>query len=281
MKLRTLTVIGFFVLIVGLASCAPNALRVAPAPLSQMDQQATLFQEKEYVIAPGDVLDVKFMYNPEFNELAMPVRPDGFISLQLAPDIKAAGMTPSQLREMLREKYAKELKAPEVAVIVRSFAENRAFIDGEVAPGFVDLGPRTTVMRAIALRGGLRETARLSQVIIIRKDFEGKPAATVVDLRKVIDGTDFSQDIKLMPYDIVYVPKSNIAKVDLFVQQYISGVVSGVSSLNPYEVHLHYATGAENYCGAIIQRGYANDRRDQSTRRFYEPSGPSHHRLQA
>ena len=237
MELGRWKVVGILVLVMGLAACAPNSLAVKPAPLGQMQQQTAAFQEKEYLIAPGDVLDVKFMYNPEFNELAMPVRPDGRISLQLAPDIKAAGLTASQLRELLGTKYATELKTPEVAVIVRSFAESRIFVDGEVVtPGFADLGPRMTVMRAIDLKGGMRETARLSQVIIIRKDFEGQPKATVVDLRKVINGSDLSQDIKLMPYDIVYVPKSNIARVDKWVLEYITNVIPAFVNMNPYNV---------------------------------------------
>lgn len=235
MKLSTLRIAGLIMLVSVLAACAPNTLHVPPAPLSEMDQQARAHLENEYIIAPGDVLDIKFRYNPDFNELAIPVRPDGRISLQLAPDIRVAGMTPSQLRDMLMKKYSEELRTPEVAIIVRSFAENRAFVDGEVAGvGFVDLSARTTVMRAIEMRGGVRETARLSQVIVIRKDFGGKPTATVVDLRKVIDGTDFSQDIRLMPYDIVYVPKSNIARVDKFVLEYITNVIPGLGGLNPY-----------------------------------------------
>ena len=77
-------------------------------------------------------------------------------------------------------------------------------------------------MNAIAQARGAKDTARLSNVIVIRKDFNGKPAGTNLDLRRVIDGTDYSQDITLMPYDIVYVPKSNIARIDLFVMQYIN-----------------------------------------------------------
>jgi polysaccharide export outer membrane protein len=237
MKARTLMAGWFLSVAVCLVSCAPNTLHVPPAPIGQLDEQAGAFHEKEYIIAPGDTIDIKFMYNPEFNELAVPVRPDGRLSLQLVPEIKVAGLTPSQLKDTLSKVYAKELREPEVAVIVRTFAENRAFVDGEVSAGFVELGPRTTVMRAIELRGGLRDTARLSQVIIIRKDFEGKPTATIVDLRKVIDGTDYSQDIRLMPYDIVYVPKSNIARVDLFVQQYITNVIPGLTTLNPYSYY--------------------------------------------
>ena len=98
-------------------------------------------------------------------------------------------------------------------------------------------------MTAIIQAGGMRESARLSNVIVIRQDFEGKPVGTMVDLRKVIDGTDFSQNIYLMPYDIVYVPKSNIARVDKFVDEYISRVIPGLSG--PASQFLSYgATGA-------------------------------------
>jgi len=77
--------------------------------------------------------------------------------------------------------------------------------------GPVDFKGRLTLYQAISQARGLRETARLSNIIVIRKDFEGKPMAANLDLRKVIDGTDPGQDIALMPYDIVYVPKSHIA----------------------------------------------------------------------
>jgi polysaccharide biosynthesis/export protein len=212
-----------------LAACAPNTV-VNPTPANQLDQQARSYAQapKEYIIEVGDTLDVKFMYNAELNELAVPVRPDGRISLQLAHDVPAAGSTPSQLRVALNEKYAAELKKPEIAIIVRSFGGQKIFVDGEVNySGTVDFRGRMTLFQAIAQSRGLRETARLSNVIVIRKDFEGKPMAANIDLRKVIDGTDLSQDIALMPYDIVYVPKSHIANWLKFVDEYINRAVPG------------------------------------------------------
>jgi polysaccharide biosynthesis/export protein len=234
MKLRALVLCGILVVLVTISGCAPNAV-VNPTPAKQMDEQARVYSQGEYVIAAGDVLDIKFLYNPDFNELGLPVRPDGRISLQLAPDVMAAGLTPSQLRDTLSQQYGAELKKPEAAVIVRSFGSKKILVDGEVAgPRLIDFVMPTTVMRAIAQAGGLRETARMSNVIVIRKDSDGKPAGTMVDLRKVIDGTDFGQDISLMPYDIVYVPKSNIARVDKFVDEYVNRVIPGLGSLNPY-----------------------------------------------
>jgi len=234
---------GVFVLIVLLAACAPNSV-INPASVSQMDQQSRAYPQKEYVIAAGDTLDVKFMNNPEFNEIGVPVRPDGRISLQLAPEVKAAGLTPGELRNQLTQKYASELKKPEITIIVRGFSDQRIFVDGEVlVPGVVELRGPTTVMRAIAQARGLRETARISNVIVIRKDFEGKPMAANLDLAKVINGTDLGQDILLMPYDIVYVPKSNIARVNKFVDEYINRVVPGgfpgfQTFANPYRYSL-------------------------------------------
>ncbi|HEX2974867.1 MAG TPA: polysaccharide biosynthesis/export family protein, partial [Bacteroidales bacterium] len=94
-----------------LVSCAPNSVK-RPASADVMNQQARTYAQtpQEYVIEVGDSLDIKFMYNAELNELAVPVRPDGKISLQLAQDIPAAGSTPTQLRKVLYDKYAAELK---------------------------------------------------------------------------------------------------------------------------------------------------------------------------
>ncbi len=74
-----------------------------------MDQQARSYAQapKEYIIEVGDTLDIKFMYNAELNELAVPVRPDGRISLQLAHDVPAAGMTPTQLRKVLNREICR------------------------------------------------------------------------------------------------------------------------------------------------------------------------------
>ena len=90
---------------------------------------------EEYRIQAGDLLDIKFFYNPTLNE-QVTVRPDGLISLQLIKSTEAAGLTPEQLTDRLKKEYSAQLKEPDIAVIVRSFAAQRVFVDGEVAkPG--------------------------------------------------------------------------------------------------------------------------------------------------
>lgn len=167
--------------------------------------------ENQYVIQPGDTLSIKFFFNPELNEADLIVRPDGHISLQLVHEVKAEGRTPAQLKALLEEKYAGQLKNPEIAVIVRSIREPyRIYVDGEVSrPGEFEIIGSLSVLQAIARAGGLKpDTAKKNDVKVIRRGLDGQPFVINIDLDKVLKKGDLSQDIRLLPYDILYVPRS-------------------------------------------------------------------------
>jgi polysaccharide biosynthesis/export protein len=201
-----------------LGACGPTAKYYTAAGVTKARAAQPL---SEYHIQPGDQLDIKFFYNPELNEQII-VRPDGKISLQLVNEMMAAGMSPGQLTDQLKQAYGVELKRPEVAVIVRTFNDQRVYVDGEVLrPGVVTLPGPMTVLQALSQAGGMKETARLSEVIVIRKNGQEKPATLVVNLEEAIEGSDLQQDIRVMPHDIVYVPRSAIGNVNLWVDQYI------------------------------------------------------------
>ena len=211
--------VALFVLIF-LIACAPAAKNQAliPNPGPQPNLYAS---EQEYRLQPGDTLDIKFFYNPELNE-QVTVRPDGRISLQLVREIRVAGLTPEELTNLLIKKYSAELIKPEITVIMRSFAGNKVYIDGEVnRVGMVNLSGPTSVMQSITQAGGLKETARVNEIIVIRYLSEGKYTIIPIDMEKVIDGTDFSQNILLKPFDIVHVPRSTIANINVWIDQYI------------------------------------------------------------
>jgi len=196
-------------------------------------------QEPEYIVQPGDQLDIKLFYNPELNETVL-VRPDGKISLELLDDIQAAGITPSQLDKFLTAKYSKELKKPVVTVIVRSFTGQRVYVGGEVnRPGLIDLTTGMTALQAVINAGGFRETAKPENAIVIRKGLDERPAPVRVDLNKAIYGKPTGAHFQLQPYDIVYVPKTFIAKANKFVDQYIQQLLlfRGVSVGFYYELN--------------------------------------------
>jgi len=179
----------------------------------------------EYRLQPGDEIEIKFFYNPALNERLL-IRPDGKISLQLIDELFVAGITPSELDKVLTKRYASEIKEPDLAVIVRSFIGQRVYVGGEVsAPQLIPLMGRMTVLQSIFRAGGFRDTAHPGSVIVIRKDAENRPFGIKVDLNRVIKGKEGARDLELLPYDIVFVPKTVIAKVDLFVDQYVRQLI--------------------------------------------------------
>ena len=176
-----------FVIIFFLIGCSstpviPTANELNTAPEPKIPQA--------YFIQPRDELDIKFFYNPELNE-TVTVRPDGKISLQLIDDVQAAGKSPSQLDKMLTNEYAKELKSPEITVIVRSFTGQQIFVGGEVnAQGVVELTAGMTPLQAVINAGGLKETAKPGETIVIRKGEDNQPIPIRVNLKNAIYGNN-------------------------------------------------------------------------------------------
>ncbi len=172
-------------------------------------------------IRPGDKLDVKFYYNNDLNE-SVTVRPDGRISLQLVHDVQAASLSPDDLVSVLSRKYASYLQNPEISVILKTMQTNKVFVDGEVyKAGHVEILGNMSILQSIASAGGLKDTAKRGDVILIRRNGLKKPFVYTVNVDAALDGTDIGQDVWLKPYDIVYVPKSAIANINVWVDQYI------------------------------------------------------------
>jgi polysaccharide biosynthesis/export protein len=218
MSMRATLIVSIILMMA--AGCTPTWVE-HPLAKEPLDKQARLYPAQEYKIQYGDQLDIKFLYNPELNE-NLPVRPDGRITLQLVGDIMVVDMTLTQLAEALKTRYAAEVRKPEITIIVRQFASQKVFVDGEVGrPGLVPLVGSMTVSQAIAQSGGFGIDARKNEVVVIRQNAAGKPLVTVVDILKVHRGIDMTNDINLMPYDMVFVPKSPIGEVDKWVDQYI------------------------------------------------------------
>jgi protein involved in polysaccharide export with SLBB domain len=236
MKAKGGVFIWSIVLVFSLAACGTVLTNTQP------DTQHVFTEPQkppEYLIQPGDQLDIRFFYNPQLNESVV-VRPDGKISLQLVDEIQAAGLAPAALDETLTQKYARELKKPEVTVIVRSFTGRQVYVGGEVTtPGLINLAAGMTTLQAVISAGGLRETAQPESALVIRKGPDNKPIPIGVNLTQAIYGKGGGAGLLLQPSDIVYVPKSTIAKVNKFVNQYIERLFlfRGVSFGFTYEVN--------------------------------------------
>jgi len=186
------------------------------------DDPGVLEPQGAYRIGAGDALSIKLFYTSELNE-DVTVRPDGRISLQLVGDVPVAGRTPEDVSQELRERYARHLTQPDVTVIVRGFGSQKAFVGGEVkSPSMINIDGRMTLADAVFQAGGALDTAALSSVILIRRK-EGGRDVYRVDLDGGLEGEDPVPVLR--PYDVVYVPKSFIAQVGMYVDLYINRII--------------------------------------------------------
>jgi protein involved in polysaccharide export with SLBB domain len=185
---------------------------------TQQDLRPAGTGEETYVLQRGDILEIK-VFNIAELDTTVTIRPDGKISVLLLDDIEAAGRTTTQLDELLTARYAPFYLDPRVTINVKGFANYKIYVGGEVVqPGLFPLVGDLTAVRALIQAGGPKITAKTSHVILLRES-NGVPVAMVLNLKDVIDRG--KPDVRLSPFDVLYVPKSAIAKVNTFVDQYI------------------------------------------------------------
>jgi len=181
-----------------------------------------------YKLQVEDEIEIKFHLVPELNDLVK-VRPDGKISLQIIDEVDVLGLAPSELDRLLTRKYSETLRDPDLTVIVRQFAGQRVFVGGEVnAQGMIAIHGRLTVTQAIMQAGGFKDSAELENVVLLRNQGEQDPYFAILNLEENLNdpmGGMASNGVMLQPYDVVYVPKSTIATVNQFVDQYINKIV--------------------------------------------------------
>lgn len=200
---------------------AVAAAQAVPGWQAPMNRAPADRAPADYRITPGDELALKFFYVPELNE-TVTVRPDGSINLTLVGEIEAAELTPEQLAQRLSAAYASHLRHPDVAVkIEKGFGRQQVFVGGEVEhPGVQPLLPSLTLMRALIVAQGMKETAAPKRVLILRRDATGASQVIEADVARQMRG-DGGVDPVLQPYDVVLVPPSRISRVNRWIDLYI------------------------------------------------------------
>jgi polysaccharide export outer membrane protein len=158
-----------------------------------------------YIIGPEDVLYI-YVWKEENLSRSVPVRMDGMISIPLVDDIKAAGMTPLQLKELLLAKLREFVETPDVTVIVTEANSYRVFVQGEVkTPGVYKLRSETTLVQLIIMAGGFTDWANQKKITIMRKE-GGKDSRIVVNYKKIVEGDEGAKDVTLKSGDIIIIP---------------------------------------------------------------------------
>jgi polysaccharide export outer membrane protein len=169
-------------------------------------------RNKELVLGVGDVVSINVWGegNAGLNTEAT-IRPDGTITMPLVGDIKAAGHTPSELKETIKgqlQNFVKLAAGNEVTVAVRNWRSYRFTLDGEVSKAGVFTSDHyVTVDDAIAMAGGLTRFAKRSDIILFRSDPKtGEQRQIPLDYDLLASGKRLDMNIYVLPGDRIYVP---------------------------------------------------------------------------
>ena len=210
-----------------------NAMIKVPVP--QAHQHAA---QTGYRLGYGDILEVKFFNNPEYNEVVA-VRPDGKITLQRVGDVQVVGISVSRLDSLVTSVYAEILLHPDVTIFVREFGGQSVYVMGEVEkPGQYDYVKGMSLLRAIATAGGPLRGAKLNSIILVRGDEQQNLVVNRLDLTPTNVTSIIQNDGLIQPYDLIYVPKTFVADLEMFVTQLYKVVIPPLNMYNGVATYL-------------------------------------------
>lgn len=193
-----------------LAACAGSGPTPAPAAADGAGRNTAA---PDYVIGPGDSLNIFVYRAPELSSNGLPVRPDGRLSLPLIPDIEAAGKTPTQLAREIERRLKEYVREPNVTVMVQSFIgqpSRQIRVIGEATqPMAMPYKEGMTVLDVMIEVKGLTRYAAGNRAHIARRERDDAPTQQIpVRLSDLLRNGDISQDVPMRPGDTLIIPQS-------------------------------------------------------------------------
>lgn len=180
----------------GCASHFPTAPSAAATP------------DYNYIVGPGDTLNVIVWRNPELS-LAVPVRPDGKVTMPLVDELVAQGKTSVQIARELEKVLGKLVRDPVVTVIVTGFVgpySEQIRVVGEAAkPQALPYKQKMTLLDVMIAVGGLTDFADGNGASIMRASDGDKRYG--VRLKDLIKRGDISANVEMKPGDILIIPQ--------------------------------------------------------------------------
>jgi polysaccharide export outer membrane protein len=189
-----------------------------PTTAAQADSNTGLHERyPRYKLRKGDSFDLDMEFSPEFNQTVV-VQPDGYITLKGVGSVHVEGETIPQLTETIKSAYGKTLHDPVIAISLKDFEKPYFIATGQVEkPGKYDLRSDLTVTEAVAIAGGFTEKSKHSQVVLFRPSPAGGYEAKLINIKKLLNTRNLSEDLEVQPGDLVYVPQNAISKIRPFL----------------------------------------------------------------
>ena len=178
-----------------------------------------------YILQASDVIEIHYRYSPEFDQ-TVTVQPDGFVSLQLAGDLKLRGLTVDEAKASILQKASERLKDPEITVVLREFEKPYFVVGGEVGnPGRFEMRGSITAMQAIAMAGGFKAaSAKHSQVILFRRVGPDLAKTEILNLKAAMSPSATEPLADLRSGDMLLVPQNQISKIERYVKWFSVGM---------------------------------------------------------
>src|SRR4051812_18649967 len=168
----------------------------------------------------GDQLSISVLQDPKLDRNVV-IDPSGQIAFPLAGHIRAAGLTPTAVENILKAKLKDNYKDESLDVTVSFIAlgkpedvqedlKPRVYVMGEVQrPGYYTIRQKVTLLQAIALAGGFGPYAAKARIQVRRK-INGAETTSMFDFRSFEKGYDLSGDISIHAGDVIIVPERGL-----------------------------------------------------------------------
>jgi protein involved in polysaccharide export with SLBB domain len=180
-----------------------------------------------YTVGIGDVLTIRLREGVKLTEFDATVMSTGTIVISFI-EVAAAGHTIPEIREEAQKELGKYIRDFSVDLIPKEWREKKIIVLGEVQkPGVYNFAAGMTTIQAVALAGGFKNTAVLSDTRIVRGNLD-HPELIQVDLHKTAKGKD-TRDILLAQNDVIYVPRSAIGDWNNFINLYLRPTLEIIS----------------------------------------------------
>lgn len=187
-------------------------------------------------VKPLDTLKMVVWQHDDLMNIST-VQTDGTVAFPLVGSIPAQGRTLEELQEEVRKRLARTLRdpqvtilpeqldrgpvlAPRVSILPKQLVERSVAVLGEVqVPGLIQVRGHMRALDALAM-ANVKESAQMNNVIVIRDRQESAPSFQVLRLADYVKGEATGQNIYLQADDVIIVPKTTIAKVHQFIDNF-------------------------------------------------------------
>src|SRR5207302_1532161 len=124
-----------------------------------------------------------------------------------------------QVRTLILAKARVRLESPEVIVVLKEFQKPYVVVAGEVnQPGKLELREKLTAIQAVLLAGGLKETAKSSQILVFRRLNADTAEVKVLNFKSLKSSSDLENDLALQAGDMLLVPRNRMTKIERYIR---------------------------------------------------------------